>query len=55
MQIVITVEDRDPPSGVVTTASGEGGAEDVPFTGWLGLLGVLSEIIEPPELERGGG
>ena len=58
MQILNTLEERDPPAGVVRAgpAEGHGGdGTDLPFTGWLGLLAVLSEIVEPPELRRGGG
>ncbi len=42
MQIRLEVEHPDPPCG---TAASEGGAA-VPFQGWLGLLGVLSSLLE---------
>lgn len=53
MQIVIAVEETNPPTGQVVV-SGEGiDAGDaagcsaaIPFTGWLGLLSVVTDLIE---------
>lgn len=44
MLIRVWVDERDPPSGRVEV---EGGEPEV-FSGWLGLLKVLSEVLNLP-------
>lgn len=39
--ITLRVGDENPPSGVIVA---EGGAE-IPFTGWLGMLQALSDLL----------
>lgn len=39
--IRITVDKAEPLTGVATTGSGDA----LPFEGWLGLLGVLSQLV----------
>lgn len=41
MEIKISFEQTDPPTGRVVG----GGGELVPFSGWLGLLKALSELV----------
>lgn len=55
MRIVIIVEERHPPAGQVVVDSGPGCAEAeqiLPFTGWLGLMAVLSAIVESPPAQN---
>ena len=45
MMIEVRVDELHPPVGEVT--SGDGDHQSArPFTGWLGLMGVLSELLE---------
>jgi hypothetical protein len=53
MEIVIVVETREPPVGRLRAVSREPGEPDEPerwveFTGWLGLLRSLDDVIRPP-------
>jgi hypothetical protein len=51
MEIVIELATTDPPSGQVVHVhapdGGSGRADPVAFTGWLGLLAVLSAVVDP--------
>lgn len=51
MEIRLYLNELEPPSGSVRRLPGpESGSdgESATFTGWLGLLGVLSKLIEQP-------
>jgi hypothetical protein len=45
MMIEVRVDELHPPVGAVTTGDGDQQSAR-PFTGWLGLLGVLAELLE---------
>jgi hypothetical protein len=55
MEIRITLDRAEPPTGrlrlvpspQVTPRPADG--EEIPFTGWLGLLRALSEVLGPPD------
>jgi hypothetical protein len=52
MELVIDVEQSDPPAGTVRLTSAPGGSErqmPTPFAGWLGLIRALNELLTHPE------
>jgi hypothetical protein len=51
VQITITVEGVHPPVGIVTSS---GGGQAERFTGWLGLLAVLSSVLDRAPAGQGG-
>lgn len=52
MEIVIRLDELAPPVG----EAGETGGESRPFAGWLGLLALLGQLLQPqPPAELPGG
>jgi hypothetical protein len=51
MDIRISLDRTEPPAGRLRQISHpeEGDQPEVPFTGWLGLLRALYQVVEPPE------
>ena len=45
VDVHISMETTDPPTGRVVTAEGEPGQ---PFVGWLQLLSILAQVLRPP-------
>lgn len=54
VRMALVLQDCDPPTGRIIPESAQGrstetelaGAREVPFTGWLGLLKALSDVID---------
>jgi hypothetical protein len=59
MEIRISLDRTEPPAGRLRLvpgpqpAPGPAKGEEIPFTGWLGLLRALSEVIGPVGPESG--
>ena len=58
MELRVTFETGDPPTGHVTLVEAQGplakqprpqGDHPIPFTGWLGLLRVLCDLLGHPD------
>jgi hypothetical protein len=51
MEVHISLDDTRPPVGRLTVTRAPGApdqaASSVPFTGWLGLLRALSDVLDP--------
>lgn len=60
VRMAIVLKDCDPPTGRIILESAQGpptetelaDAREVPFTGWLGLLKALSEVIDAQECSQ---
>jgi hypothetical protein len=55
MEIRITLDRVEPPAGRLRLVPSPGptprpaDGEEIPFTGWLGLLRALSQVVGPPD------
>ena len=58
MEIRMTLDRTDPPAGTVCRIDDApvevSATRSIPFTGWLGMLHALSELIGPPDSSDDG-